>query len=1806
MPKLPSIAQMAAELALKSKPRNIVKGAERQSNLDRFLENSKVKEPMYHGTKSDIYEFNPKAKAVTQGGQKIKKTGAMFFTDNPHLANQYTGTAKSPMFHASPETGGHYAYPRNSNEGGNVMPVYLNMENPYVIDANGQMYHQIEDQIAKAKKLGHDSVILNNVYDSPGASGSLESIGHNAHIVFDPKQIKSAIGNQGTFNPSEPDITKANGGVVHMMKGGDPIKMALEEALKRSPVKVPSVKPQQVGNYNALPLRRRDLTARAASRSDKEIAEIAQRIADQQMGLHVTSGVQGDTKNRAGRSIRENERIKQTQYNLKPIGTVAEPVPFEPKKGMVIVGTTGDQTISDFNLVDVNGLPINSDQTGGGKYAMGQRHLADPKGWNSGVDPANMYQNKITDLALIEGVDPEQIYGIHMGMGRQSNNFAQHFADANLKSIYSHLLNRGDYTPEDIGKLKENSGIQDLNKIIKNGFYDSQKQKQVEFKDFPGVENYEQAYQFMLDNPEARKWFNNRMKVPKLTAELGLPNGLDTEWAISEPALRNMEIGMSGLGTFRATPFRKPVPDPSYEMYGHYFPGVGIGPSEVLMPYEIAYPDAHAHIMATQPSSSFSGTIQKVFPHQFVDDEYLRQYQSYKDALDKAIKTGSYKDGGLAKGGTPPESSVTIEGVRYEPEETYTDPMGMAVPSSQMTSQDEMRFALAKKNMSPMPLSEPYRDPVTGAILERGLEALPPGSNPTEVGGMTPIDFDNLPEEEKERTIADRIAGALETGTTLGTGALAFPYAFGKGLMSGDFNKTFEDTMANNLYIPRDKGGIENLEILGKGLEASKLPPLIPEIQGIEPIISAATKRGVQLGAKGVKEGIKKGIGAPVGMSIKDVSPSVTIEPLSPKDEFGFYSKLEKESQKIQRKQGNGQAFMNDLLKLGAKPHELEDTGMAEFLKNNKTLTKEDVVGFAQRNRPEMKQTTLGKDARFNVESSRGSADQLYYDYIYKDDGSTPNLFNSYNVTSDGNLLGHLFETDEARPQYYVYSELADVMEGPFSSKSRAEEYLKDALEMEDINLNPKHEQHFRTQGGENYREVLVQIPQKDVTQGQILDDMARRLGAKNFESLPMEQRHELARLAKGTPFTKGHYEEFPNTMINMRMDDRVDVEGKKGTLLDELQSDWHQKGKEEGYKQKLSDEDKKRIAQIVNTPNWNTDEKMVADFQRLNAKAKAFERGVPDAPYKKNWYELGLKKAIQQSVERGDDRLYMSMGKTVADRYDLSKQISELHYSGTNLVAYDHNGNQVIKQTGISKEQLPEYIGKEATKKLLEQEPKGTLRSLTGLDLQVGGEGMDEWYDKKYLSYLNKFAKKYGGHVGETEIPTPHKGMYSGRDIMAHYGISDAQWKDMADNNELDALRKKYEDYRKNATTKVYYYEPSPEAKKKIMGGLPYKKGGVVRMDDGGIMKSPQPNTVPSSFPPITGAEEEKIKQQLFNLQALNLSEPAYMEGVKEIKTNVPYPMASLPSYAENSSASAFVNRENPSVVNTTNTFQGSILNTPHVLGHEAQHTQETLRPQYPMNAYEKFKQERLQKNIESNFQKARDKYPEFRQSGYYDQNNVPFFERLADFAGNEASLPKGQRLVDTPYGKEIFNTPELQNYYHASVRPTEKKMMPQTPSMMERNPVIAMAQQLKDLSKPKLEEFRARLATGDSYADALYKTIAGAKFADGGSVAEREIARMKEITEKAMIRRELAGGERVLNEYNSSKPTAEIKPIQPVNEQLVNQEYSARRMKPTVALEPIGKGGSRIPSTQLELFKKKGGNVSIDDMRLALIRKI
>jgi hypothetical protein len=137
----------------------------------------------------------------------------------------------------------------------------------------------------------------------------------------------------------------------------------------------------------------------------------------------------------------------------------------------------------------------------------------------------------------------------------------------------------------------------------------------------------------------------------------------------------------------------------------------------------------------------------------------------------------------------------------------------------------------------------------------------------------------------------------------------------------------------------------------------------------------------------------------------------------------------------------------------------------------------------------------------------------------------------------------------------------------------------------------------------------------------------------------------------------------------------------------------------------------------------------------------------VPDAPFKKSWEEMALKRLIHHAAENGYHGVVVTPGSEQADRYSLAKHIDALHYNpDTHRLIGKKNGRLLIDEVAVPPEKLESHIGKEAAQKVMAQEPNvNGLRSLLGEDLRVGGEGMKGFYDKKVPNILNSIGKKYG-----------------------------------------------------------------------------------------------------------------------------------------------------------------------------------------------------------------------------------------------------------------------------------------------------------------------------------------------------------------------------------------------------------------------------------------------------------------------------
>jgi hypothetical protein len=404
----------------------------------------------------------------------------------------------------------------------------------------------------------------------------------------------------------------AAGGAVHMAGGGALAKVA--KALKPAkeaavPLSLPRVRP-----------------------STQEILEAAERVGKQQAGEFVRSPLLKDTTNLAGRSKKEVERLKELEYKVTPIKNLPEVKPYEAQVGEVNIVLPGDQTISDMLLESVDGVPIGTTSEGGALFGRGR--LADPEDtrafWSSNIGPAEQFQKKVTELA--ELYDTDMVTAYHLAMGQMSNNFAQHMADASMRAI--------DYSK--LNKDKMNA----FDRVVSMGYVDPKTKERVTFENWPGIADPEASLQAMKEDPKLRKWFVNRMKTEKVTKPLDLPYGKSIEYAMTEPELRNMEINLTGLSAGRMKPGAELIPDSAHQTYSHDIPGTALGRAPELSPFSISFPDATAFVREKYRPQDFTGTIQKVFPHQVVDEAYLDDMYKYYTQL---RKVRGFKKGGEVK-----------------------------------------------------------------------------------------------------------------------------------------------------------------------------------------------------------------------------------------------------------------------------------------------------------------------------------------------------------------------------------------------------------------------------------------------------------------------------------------------------------------------------------------------------------------------------------------------------------------------------------------------------------------------------------------------------------------------------------------------------------------------------------------------------------------------------------------------------------------------------------------------------------------------------------------------------------------------------------------------------------------------------------------------------------------------------------------------------------------------------------------------------------------------------------------------------
>ena len=367
---------------------------------------------------------------------------------------------------------------------------------------------------------------------------------------------------------------------------------------------------------------------RAPAKSKQEIEAIAERVAPQVTGEYVRKKP-GSAITVADKTKKQFEREKTLPVDIRATGVerTPQPVDIERLKGEVMIGIAGDPTVTGKTLHSVGDVRLESPAPQHGGPLYGLYHDNDHF-WASGLGAARKVQNLAKEAS--QQYDAP-VVGKYVMMGPDSINYALHFADANLQAI-------------DLSKMSKRQ-IEGFNKLLRQGSPASGPRP-----NFPGIEDKGDAYlQFAFD-PELRKHFNALMQQPTVTEKFGLPSGTDIRFAVTEPALRDLETGVTGYSMGRMKP---EIPATELKLsehptYSHDIPGEFMGQSRYPIPYELSFPDTLKVIRENPAQAPYEfGSLKMVGPRQIVDQQMIDEIKAYEERMKQL--TGKKKGGAVEK-----------------------------------------------------------------------------------------------------------------------------------------------------------------------------------------------------------------------------------------------------------------------------------------------------------------------------------------------------------------------------------------------------------------------------------------------------------------------------------------------------------------------------------------------------------------------------------------------------------------------------------------------------------------------------------------------------------------------------------------------------------------------------------------------------------------------------------------------------------------------------------------------------------------------------------------------------------------------------------------------------------------------------------------------------------------------------------------------------------------------------------------------------------------------------------------------------
>ncbi|MEY2701509.1 MAG: hypothetical protein RLY43_129, partial [Bacteroidota bacterium] len=293
--------------------------------------------------------------------------------------------------------------------------------------------------------------------------------------------------------------------------------------------------------------------------------------------------------------------------------------------------------------------------------------------------------------------------------------------------------------------------------------------------------------------------------------------------------------------------------------------------------------------------------------------------------------------------------------------------------------------------------------------------------------------------------------------------------------------------------------------------------------------------------------------------------------------------------------------------KNGIKQEEVKWSGLKDFIINKDKIDKKELLEFLRMNEIEIEETIFdNEEIVLEKKIKIATTKYIIEKYNLKELRSELNEYETQDVTYENKFFQVKFEMKDGYIKDLLSYDLIVPEDSEYLGTTTAIQYLEEEflLEFREDYLEPirtniqkrtKHDKFQVVGGGQNYKELLFILKNKDLKQlpkgyqtkqtedgrWTVVNNNGDSMGSYDSEAeavdLVLKTSQELIK-PKSYISPQSHWKEL-NVLAFTRFNDRYDSNGDNVLFLEEIQSDWHQEGRKKGYKKNLTEQDKESIA---------------------------------------------------------------------------------------------------------------------------------------------------------------------------------------------------------------------------------------------------------------------------------------------------------------------------------------------------------------------------------------------------------------------------------------------------------------------------------------------------------------------------------------------------------------------------------------------------------------------------------------------------